>query len=69
MPITLEDRWHCINPSCGCEVLVARGAAEAGKLPRCVCGAAMKKRYVSPVLTYLEFLRLDEPLNVAARKD
>ena len=69
MPITLEDRWHCTNPSCGREVLVARSAAEAGKLPRCVCGAAMKKRYVSPVLSYLEFLRLDEPVKVATRKD
>jgi hypothetical protein len=50
-------------------VLIARGADEAGKLPRCACGAAMKKRYVSPLLSHLEFLRLDETEKVAARKD
>jgi len=56
------DRWHCTNPQCGCEVLVESGGEVSGSNPRCTCGAPMKKKYVSPVLSYLEFLRLDEPL-------
>jgi hypothetical protein len=69
MRTKLEDRWQCTNPACGCEVLVERGGSKDGKNPRCACGAAMKKRYVSPVLTYLEFLRVDETVDVASRKD
>ena len=65
MRMKSEDRWHCTNPACGCEVLVA---SEDGKNPRCSCGAAMKKRYVSPVLTYLDFLKLEEIPAVEARK-
>jgi len=69
MRMKSEDRWHCINPACGCEVLVASGGSEDGKNPQCSCGAAMKKRYVSPVLTYLDFLKLEEIPAVAARKE
>jgi hypothetical protein len=69
MRMKSKDRWHCTNPACGCEVLVERGASEDGKNPRCACGAAMKKRYVSPVLTYLDFLRMEEEPNVAAREN
>ena len=68
MRMKLEDRWHCTNPACGCEVLVT-GGSEDGKNPRCSCGAAMKKRYVSPVVTYLDFLKLEEIPTVAARKE
>jgi hypothetical protein len=64
-----EDRWHCTNPACGCEVLVERSGSADGKNPRCSCGATMKKRYVSPALTYLEFLRLEETTNVAALEE
>jgi hypothetical protein len=56
------DRWHCINPKCGCEVLVESSGEVQGGNPRCTCGASMKKKYVSPVLSYLEFLRVDEPV-------
>ena len=69
MRMKLEDRWHCINPACGCEVLVASGGSENGKNPRCACGAAMKKRYVSPAVTYLDFLKLEDIPTVAARKE
>ena len=69
MRMKSEDRWHCTNPACGCEVLVERSGSEDGKNPRCSCGAAMKKRYVSPVLTYLDFLRIEETLKVAAREE
>jgi len=64
-----EDRWHCTNPGCAAERLVEREATNAGKNPRCACGSAMKKRYASPVLTYLEFLRLEEEPKVAAHEN
>ena len=69
MRMKSEDRWHCTNPACGCEVLVECGGTEDGKNPPCSCGATMKKRYVSPVLTYLDFLKLEEIPTVAARKE
>ena len=69
MRMKSEDRWHCTNPACGCEVPVERSGSEDGKNPRCSCGAAMKKRYVSPVLNYLDFLRIEETPKVAAREE
>ena len=69
MRMKSEDRWHCTNSACGCEVLVESGASQPGKNPKCSCGAAMKKRYVSPVLTYLDFLHLEEIPTVAAGKE
>jgi hypothetical protein len=69
MQMKTEDRWHCTNPACGCEVLVETGGIVDGENPRCSCGAAMKKKYVSPVLTYLDFLRLEEAPSIAARKE
>lgn len=69
MRMKSQDRWHCTNPACGCQVLVESGGNEDGKNPRCSCGAAMKKRYVSPVLSYLDFLKLEEISVVAARKE
>lgn len=69
MRMKSQDRWHCTNPACGCEVLVEHSGNEDGQNPpRCTCGAAMKKRYVSPVLAYLDFLRIEETPNVAARE-
>jgi hypothetical protein len=64
-----EDRWHCTNPTCGCEVLVERAGTVEGENPRCSCGAAMKKKYTSPLLTHLDFLRLAETPEVTARKE
>ena len=69
MNMKTHDRWLCTNPACGCELLVVSRASEGGKNPRCSCGAAMKKRYVSPVLTYLDFLKLEEVSEVAAREE
>jgi len=69
MRMKTEDRWHCTNPACGCEVLVESGANEDGTNPRCSCGAAMKKKCASPVLTYLDFLRLEETPEVTAREE
>jgi len=69
MRMKTQDRWHCTNPACGCEVLVESSASEEGKNPHCSCGAAMKKKYASPVLTYLDFLRLEEASKVTAREE
>ena len=69
MRMKTEDRWHCTNPACRCEVQVEQSAAVEGENPRCSCGAPMKKRYASPALSYLDFLRLDEAPKVAARKE
>jgi hypothetical protein len=64
-----EDRWHCTNSACGCEMLVETSGKEGGKNPLCSCGAAMKKKYVSPVLSYLDFLQPEETLDLVARKE
>ena len=69
MRMKSEERWHCTNPACGCEIFVECGGSEDSKNPRCSCGAGMKKRYVSPVLSYLDFLRLEETRPVASRKE
>lgn len=69
MRMKMEDRWHCTNPSCGCEVLVETSAIADGENPHCTCGAVMKKRYASPVLSYLDFLHLEEAPNLAVRKE
>ncbi|MGC1413896.1 MAG: hypothetical protein WA817_01330 [Candidatus Acidiferrum sp.] len=60
------ERWHCTNSACRCEVLVQTNSEIDGTNPRCVCGALMKKKYVPPHATYLEFLRLDEPVTAQA---
>ena len=69
MRMKTEDRWHCTNPACGCEVLVETGAVLNGENPRCCCGGVMKKKYASPVLTYLDFLHLEDAPEVAAREE
>ena len=69
MRMKTEDRWHCTNPSCGCEVLVETSAGSNGANPHCSCGGVMKKKYASPMLTYLDFLHLEEAPEVAARKE
>jgi hypothetical protein len=55
------ERWHCVNPACGCAVLVESNAAIEGQNPRCTCGSVMKKGYSPPVFRYLDFLRFPEP--------
>ena len=56
------EEWHCTNPACHCEVLVQLASQIEGSNPRCVCGAPMKKQYAPPNLTYLEFLRVEDPI-------
>jgi hypothetical protein len=64
-----EDRWHCTNPACACEVLVEGIGSAEGTNPRCSCGAAMKKKYASPALTYLDFVYLEEGPKIIAREE
>lgn len=55
------ERWHCVNPVCGCAVVVEANGEIDGQNPRCTCGSAMKKDYSPPVFRYLDFLKLPEP--------
>jgi hypothetical protein len=55
------ERWHCINPACGCSVLVETNGEVEGENPRCACGGILKKDYSPPVFRYLDFLHLNEP--------
>jgi hypothetical protein len=64
MLMKARERWHCINPVCGCQVVVEISGEIEGQNPRCACGGIMKKKYTSPVFTYLDFLRVDEPAAV-----
>jgi hypothetical protein len=54
------ERWHCINPACGCAVLVEVNGEIEGPNPRCACGSILKKDYTPPVFRYLDFLRSPE---------
>jgi len=54
------ERWHCVNTSCRCEILVESDSSVPGNSPRCACGAAMKRNYAQPVFKYLDFLRVDD---------
>ena len=56
------ERWRCTNPACQCEVLVESNGQIEGSNPRCACGGIMKRKYAPPSLTYLEFLRFEEPV-------
>ena len=58
------EHWHCINPTCHCEVLLESASEFDGSNPRCACGPPMKKKYSRPNLTYLEFLRVEDPFSV-----
>ena len=51
------ERWHCLNPACGCTVLVESNGEISGEGPRCACGSVMKKAYSPPVFHYLDFLK------------
>jgi hypothetical protein len=42
-------------------VVVEISGEVEGQNPRCACGGVMRKKYTSPVFTYLDFLRVEEP--------
>ena len=62
MLMKARERWHCTNTECGCQVVVEIGGEVEGQNPRCACGGIMRKKYTSPVFTYLDFLRSDKRL-------
>src|SRR5260370_5065010 len=55
------ERWHCMNPACGCGVLVESNGEIEGENPRCACGGVMKRDYSPPLFRYLDFLTFPEP--------
>ena len=62
MLMKARERWHCTNLACGCQVVVEISGEIEGQNPRCACGGIMRKKYTSPVFTYLDFLRSDQRL-------
>jgi len=66
MVMKTGEFWHCSNPNCRCEVSVKTTGEIDGENPRCPCGGIMKKNYVQPFTSYLQFLREEEPLPVAS---
>ena len=69
MLMKTRERWHCTNPHCTCEVIVETSGEIEGSNPHCACGAPMKKKYASPAISYLEFLRLEETPKSGSRKE
>jgi hypothetical protein len=65
------QRWHCMNPACGCAVLVEADGKVEGQNPRCACGSDMKKTYSPPVFRHLDLLRSSELalVNPSGRED
>ena len=52
------EHWHCLNPACGCAVVVETSGKIEGQTPLCVCGTVMKRNYSPPAFHYLDFLRI-----------
>ncbi len=69
MLMKAKERWHCLNSQCGCQVVVELSGHVEGQNPRCACGAPLKKKYASPVFSYLDFLRDDEVWAAASNGD
>jgi hypothetical protein len=61
MLMKAKERWHCVIPGCGCQVIVEISGEIQGQNPRCACGGLMRKKYAAPSFSYLDFLRIDEP--------
>src|SRR5262249_20618243 len=64
-----RERWRCVNLACGCHIVVEISGEIEGQNPRCACGRVIKKEYPSPVFTYLDFPRADEPASPALSRD
>jgi hypothetical protein len=62
MLMRARECWHCSNVACRCQVVVEIGGEVEGQNPRCACGEIMRKKYVSPVFTHVDFLRSDRRL-------
>ena len=62
MDIRVRESWHCTNRTCTAEISMTTIRPSDGTSPLCSCGAPIKKDYTPPVFTYLDFLRIDEPV-------
>jgi len=62
MLMKARERWHCTNLASGCQVVVEISGEVEGQNPRCACGGLMRKKYTSPVFSYLDFLRVEDPM-------
>jgi hypothetical protein len=65
MLMKAKERWNCMNPACGCQVVVEISGEVEGRHPRCACGEIMEKKYTSRVSAYLDFLRVEEPADIS----
>jgi hypothetical protein len=63
------DRWHCLNPSCQCIVIVESGTQQEGVNPSCSCGSNMKKDFRPPAFFYLDFLKFAPPFVATEKAD
>jgi hypothetical protein len=50
------DLWHCTNPARRAELSVGSSRQIEVDHVYCTCGAVMKKQYIPPAFTYLDFL-------------
>ena len=62
MDTRVRDSWHCTNRACTAEISMTTIRPSDGSHPFCSCAAAIKKDYNAPVFTYLDFLRVEEPV-------
>jgi hypothetical protein len=61
MLMKARERWNCMNPARGCQVVVEIGGEVEGCDPRCACGEIMKKKYTSPTLHTCTFFVSKNP--------
>ena len=55
------ERWQCVNPACGCAVVVESNRRNRGtKSPMRLRRHWEKKGYSPPVFRYLDLLRFPE---------
>jgi hypothetical protein len=58
------ERWRCINPGCGSEVIVMNsGTVDGNENPRCCRGSVMKRPYEPP-----EEKKLEDPDETEKRR-
>lgn len=50
------DLWHCTNPACRAELRLGPSRQPEVDHVYCPCGGVMKKHYIPPTFTYLDFL-------------
>jgi hypothetical protein len=64
-----EVHWHCANRDCGWSAVLVTLPEEKATSPVCVCGSPLQKSELSPVFSYLDFLRGEESPETKDRRD